>query len=308
MMIAAVEAGGTKFVLGLAQADDDGDAPRLLYRESIPTAKPEETIGRAADLLKAAGARFGRPEALGIGCFGPVELREGHAAWGHVTSTPKPGWKGADVAGPLGAALSLRAAFDTDVNAAAAGEGRWGAGRGLSDFIYVTVGTGIGGGIVSGGRLVHGASHPELGHFKPAKLADDAYAGYCPYHGDCFEGLASGPAIEARWGSRGEDLPDAHPAWEMEAAYLARAFAAFACILAPERIILGGGVGMKKGLAERVSILVKEELKAYLGWLDEAASRRAFVVRPALGSDAGLLGAAALAIGEGDPRPPGRQD
>jgi len=305
LIVAAIEAGGTKFVLGLAKSDDEGSSPpELLFRETIPTTYPDETIGRSADILKAAGARFGKPEALGIGCFGPVELREGHAAWGHVTSTPKPGWRGADVAGPLGAALGLEAVFDTDVNAAAAGEGRWGAGRGLADFIYVTVGTGIGGGIVSGGRLVHGTAHPELGHFKPAKLADDGYAGYCPYHGDCFEGLASGPAIGARWGRRGEDLPATHPAWEMEAAYLARAFAAFACILAPERIILGGGVGMKAGLAERVSTLVTEELKGYLGWLDEASSRQAFVVRPVLGANAGLLGAAALAVeGYGRPKP-----
>ncbi|HUX42744.1 MAG TPA: ROK family protein [Rectinemataceae bacterium] len=299
MIVAAIEAGGTKFVLGLAKTDDAGLAlPELLFRESIATTTPEETIDRSAKVLAAAGKRFGAPEALGIGCFGPVELRKDHFDWGHVTSTPKPLWRDADVATPLGEALGLKAAFDTDVNAAALGEGRWGAGRGLSDFIYVTVGTGIGGGVVSGGSIVHGSSHPELGHFKPARVEGDGYSGYCPYHGACLEGLASGPAIGARWGKRAEELPEGHPAWRMEAAYLARAFAAFACILSPQRIILGGGVGMRPGLAEEVAELVGIELKGYLGWLSEQSARKAFVVRPELGADAGLLGAVALAIGK----------
>ncbi len=299
MIVAAVEAGGTKFVLGLAKTDEAGlSPPELLFRESIATTTPAETIGRSAEILTSAGKRFGVPEALGIGCFGPVELREGHDDWGHVTSTPKPLWRDADVAGPLGEALGLEAAFDTDVNAAALGEGRWGAGRGFSDFIYVTVGTGIGGGVISGGRIVHGAAHPELGHFKPARVEGDDYAGYCPYHGACLEGLASGPAIGARWGRRAEELPGDHPAWPMEAAYLARAFAALSCILSPQRIILGGGVGMRPGLAEEVAELVGIELNGYLGWLKEPSARKAFVVRPELGADAGLLGAVALAIGK----------
>ncbi len=297
MIVAAIEAGGTKFVLGLARTDATGlSLPELVFREAIPTTTPEETIGRASEILMAAGKRLGRPEALGIGCFGPVELRKDHPDWGHVTSTPKRLWRNADVAGPLGAALGLEAAFDTDVNAAAAGEGRWGAGRGLSDFIYITVGTGIGGGVVSGGSLIHGAAHPELGHFKPARVEDDAYAGFCPYHGACLEGLASGPAIGARWGCRAEELPEGHRAWDMEAAYLARAFAGFACILSPQRIIMGGGVGMRPGLSERVSDLVGTELNGYLGWLADPGARRRFVVRPELGADAGLLGAVALAL------------
>lgn len=298
MIVAAVEAGGTKFVLGLAKTDDGGQKrPELLYRESIPTGDPAETIGRSAELLLAAGRRLGRPEALGIGCFGPVELDRRSPLWGRVTSTPKPGWEGAAVARPLGEALGLEAAFDTDVNAAAAGEGRWGAGRGLDDFIYLTVGTGIGGGVVSGGRLVHGASHPELGHLKPARVEGDSFPGSCPYHGPCLEGLASGPALAARWGRRAEELPEDHPAWELEAAYLARAFASFACALSPRRVILGGGVGLRPGLAERAAELLGEELMGYLGYLEKAEARATFVVRPELGADAGLLGAAALALG-----------
>ncbi|MEI6874746.1 MAG: ROK family protein, partial [Spirochaetota bacterium] len=191
MIVAGVEAGGTKFVLGLFRISGTGaELPELLWRESIPTLVPEDTLGKAVGLIAEAGKSWGRPEALGIGCFGPVELREGNPAWGRVTSTPKPGWRGADVAGILGRGLGLKAAFDTDVNAAAAGEWRWGAGRGLQDFIYVTIGTGIGGGVVSGGRLVHGAAHPELGHIRIAREASDSYAGHCPYHGPCLEGLA----------------------------------------------------------------------------------------------------------------------
>lgn len=298
MIVAAVEAGGTKFVLGLAKTDDAGRTrPELVYRDAIPTSTPEKTIVLAAERLEDAARRFGRPEALGIGCFGPVELRHDHPEWGRVTSTPKPGWRGAAVAAPLGDALGLKAVFDTDVNAAAAGEGLWGAGRGLTDFVYLTVGTGIGGGVVANGALIHGAAHTELGHIKLAREADDAFEGTCPYHSDCLEGLASGPAIAARWGRKAEELPADHPAWRLEASYLARAFATFACTLAPERIILGGGVGMRPGLAERVADLLGAELNGYLGWLEDAETRATFVVRPELGADAGLLGAVALAIG-----------
>ncbi len=299
MIIAAIEAGGTKFVLGLFEVQESASAlPRILWRESLPTTMPTETLGKEAALILEAGKRLGRPERMGIGCFGPVELRPGHPDWGKVTTTPKPGWQGADVAGVLGAALGLKAAFDTDVNAAAAGEHRWGAGRGLSDFIYMTVGTGIGGGVVSNGALVHGSAHPELGHVKIAKEATDSYAGHCPYHGACVEGLASGPAIAARWGMRAEELPDGHPAWELEATYLARAFAAYTCVLAPARIILGGGVGMRPGMAERVSELLGKELAGYFGYLSDPTALAEFIKRPELGANAGLLGAGALALHE----------
>jgi fructokinase len=297
MIVAAVEAGGTKFVLGLIDVPDDGRSkPGILWRESIPTTSPAETLSKAGDLILRAGRSHGRPERMGIGCFGPVELRPGHADWGHVTSTPKPGWRGVDVAGPLGSALGLKAAFDTDVNAAAAGEQRWGAGRGLSDFIYMTIGTGIGGGVVSGGALVHGAAHPELGHVRIAKEASDSYAGHCPFHGPCFEGLACGPALAARWGKSGEELGEGHPAWELEATYLARAFAAYTCVLAPERILMGGGIGLRPGLAERVAVLLGKELAGYFGYLDSPEALASFVRRPELGGEAGLFGAAALAL------------
>ncbi|MEI6386171.1 MAG: ROK family protein [Spirochaetota bacterium] len=295
MTIAAVEAGGTKFVLGLLRSE--GNHPEILWRDSILTTEPIETLGRAAALLAEAAESHGRIEGLGIGCFGPIELRPDHPAWGRVTSTPKALWQGADVAGVLGRRLGLKAAFDTDVNAAAAGEGRWGAGRGLSDFIYLTVGTGIGGGIVSGGRLVHGTAHPELGHSRIAREEGDGFAGVCPYHGDCVEGLASGPAIALRWGKPAWELPPDHPAWELEAHYLARAMAAWVCAFTPRRILMGGGVGMRPGLAERVQELLEAELAGYFGYLVEGGIREGFVRRPELGDNAGLFGAAALALG-----------
>ncbi|MBL8966419.1 MAG: ROK family protein [Spirochaetaceae bacterium] len=296
-MIAAIEAGGTKFVCGLLKADcTDYSAPTILARTSIPTTTPAETLAAVAAFFAAESRERGGVDIAGVGCFGPVDLHPASPGWGRITSTPKPGWSGADVAGTLRDALGVPLAFDTDVNAAAYGEFLWGAARGLKNFIYLTVGTGIGGGVFSGGDLVHGLSHPELGHVKLARLPEDAYEGGCPYHKDCLEGLASGPAIEKRWGRPGMELPPGHPAWELEARYLARAVAAYALVLSPERVLLGGGVGMRPGLAERVSVLAGEELAGYLPPLTDPERLSGYVRRPALGADAGLIGAAALAL------------
>jgi fructokinase len=297
MIIAALEAGGTKFVCGLFESDSGGyGKPILLARESLPTTSPAETLAAARDFFARAGAEHGEPDCMGIGCFGPVDLKPTSPTWGSVTSTPKPGWRNAAVAGYFRAAMGVPVAFDTDVNAAAYGEFLWGAARGLKDFIYVTVGTGIGGGVFSGGSLVHGLAHPELGHVKIAREARDAFPGRCPYHRDCLEGLAAGPAIADRWKAPPESLPPEHPAWELEASYLARAFAAYAFVLSPERILLGGGVGLRPGLAERVAALVGEELAGYITALSEPERLAAFVVRPGLGTEAGLLGSAAIAL------------
>jgi len=225
-----------------------------------------------------------------------VDLRPGSPSYGSITATPKPGWRNTDIVGYFGRELELRAAFDTDVNAAAYGEYLWGAARGAKDFIYLTVGTGIGGGVFSNGLLVHGLGHPELGHVKIRREDGDSYEGACPFHRDCLEGMASGPAIAARWGTRAEDLGPDHPAWELEARYLAKALACYALVLSPELILLGGGVGLRPGLAERVSALVGEELAGYVPPLAEPKRLRAFVARPSLGQDAGLYGAAALAL------------
>jgi len=298
MTIAAIEAGGTKFVCGLLEADPGARAarPLILERASIPTSTPADTLAAVRDFLAAAAERHGAPECLGIGCFGPAGVRPGSPTWGRVTATPKPGWRNADVAGFFQAAFGVPVAFDTDVNAAAFGESRWGAAQGLGDFVYLTVGTGIGGGVFSGGALVHGLSHPELGHLKVARESGDDFAGRCPFHRDCLEGLASGPAVGERWRARPEELPEGHPAWELEARYLARAIAAYTLVLSPERVLLGGGIGMRPGIVERVAALLGEELAGYVP--DLAAPERVarYVARPALGADAGLVGAAGLAL------------
>lgn len=297
MIIGSIEAGGTKFVCGLLEADCGNSArPVLLARASIPTTSPEKTLAGARDFLLSEQSTHGTPDCVGIGCFGPVDLKPTSRTWGYVTSTPKPGWQNADIAGFFRSALGVPVAFDTDVNAAAYGEFLWGAARGLKDFIYLTVGTGIGGGVFAGGSLVHGLSHPELGHVKVARDPSDAFPGRCPYHRDCLEGLASGPAVAERWNARPEELPDSHPAWELEARYLARALAAYTFVLSPERILVGGGIGMRPGIVERVATLLGEELAGYVPALASPERLASYVNRPALGADAGLVGAAALAL------------
>ena len=207
----AIEAGGAKFVCGV------GTGPEDLQSVRIPTTSPAETVAAAVAWLRQYEVR-----AVGIGSFGPVDLDHESATFGHITRTPKAGWRNYDLAGAVRRALGVRVGFNTDVNAAALAESRWGAGRGVADFLYVTVGSGIGGGAFVSGRLLHGATHPEMGHIRiPHDWVRDPYAGACPFHGDCLEGLASGPAIEGRWRRAAADLPDDHPAWELEAHYLA---------------------------------------------------------------------------------------
>src|SRR5690348_15145480 len=234
-MFGAIEAGGTKFVCGV------GTGPADLTTTQIPTTSPEATMEAAIAFLRERSG--GRLEAVGIASFGPVDLRCGSATYGYVTSTPKPGWQNFDLAGTVARAFGVPVGFDTDVNAAALGEARWGAAQGLSDFLYLTVGTGIGGGAVVHGRVVHGLAHPEMGHIRiPHDLVKDSFPGCCPYHGDCLEGLASGPAIGARWGCPAETLAPEHPAWALEAHYLALALNNWMSVLSPQRIVMGGGV------------------------------------------------------------------
>jgi fructokinase len=282
-----IEAGGTKWQCAVGSGPDD-----LRATETIPTTTPAETIGRTVAFLE----REGPVSAVGIGCFGPVDLDPASARWGHVTTTPKPGWAGADVGGEVKRRLSVPVAFDTDVNAAALGEHRWGAARDLDTFCYVTVGTGIGGGGMAGGRLLHGLLHPEIGHLRvPHDRASDPFPGICPYHGDCWEGLASGPAIEARWGRSPEDLAGDEAVWALEAHYVALGLVSLISVLSPQRVVLGGGVGSAPGLLPLVRAAVAELLG---GYLDVPALREGiadYVVPPALGSRSGVLGAIALA-------------
>jgi len=272
----AIEAGGTKFVCGIGTGRDD------LVTTHIPTTSPDATVAAAVAWLRERSG--GRLSAVGIGSFGPVDLIRGS-----ITSTPKTAWRNYDLAGAVAKGLNVPVRFDTDVNAAVLGEARWGAARGVSNCLYLTIGTGIGGGAIIGGQIVHGLTHPEMGHVRiPHDAADDPYAGACPYHGDCLEGLASGPAIEGRWKTPGCDLPADHPAWALEARYLAFGIANFVCTLSPEKILMGGGVMRQGQLYEMVRGEVERILAGYVERLPEIGP-------PELGEFAGVLGALALA-------------
>lgn len=286
--IALIEAGGTKFIVGVS------DATRQIHaRTRIDTTRPEETILAAIDWLRQQGSDYA---AIGIASFGPLDLDPASPGWGQITRTTKPHWSDADVAGPLGRAFNCPVAIDTDVNGAALAEWMWGAGRGTDASLYLTIGTGVGGGAVVCGRLIHGVSHPEMGHIRmPRHPADRDFAGICPFHGDCLEGLASGPAIKARWGMSLSELPTDHAAHAMIAWYLAQAATTFQAILEPARIILGGGVMETAGLLDHIRA---EATKASAGYFTGVAEE--IIVSPALGDHTGLLGALALTLVEGN--------
>ena len=295
-LLAALEAGGTKFVCGVGTGPDD------LQTTRFPTGEPTATLAAANAFFAEQKAERGEIAALGIGTFGPADIDPKSPKFGHILKTPKPGWEATDLLGELLSELGdLPAAFDTDVNAAAWGERRWGAAQGLDDFIYLTVGTGIGGGVVSGGRLLHGTSHPEIGHLRiPRHRTDLNFEGTCPFHGDCLEGLAAGPALEKRWGQNPKSLAADHPAWDLEARYLADALLNLALTLAPQRIILGGGVMDQP----QVFPLLRKHFLTRLGGYREIPQIEQFIVPPGLGSRAGVVGALALAMDaiEADPR------
>jgi fructokinase len=284
-----IEAGGTKFVCGV------GTGPQDLATASFSTLSPPATVESVAGFFQGAQLK-----AVGIGSFGPVDLNPDSPTFGYITSTPKQGWRQFDLAGAVARALGAPVKIDTDVNAAAVGEARWGAARGLSDFLYLTVGTGIGGGAVANGAVVHGLTHPEMGHIRiPHDLSRDPYPGGCPFHGDCLEGLASGPAIEARWGKPAQELPADHPAWALEARYIGLGLANWVCTLSPRRIIIGGGVFQQAQLFPLVRAELGRILNGYVqarALLDEMDT---YVVPPGLGSRSGVLGALALAADAG---------
>ena len=272
-LFGAIEAGGTKFLCGV------GTGPEDLRIIRIPTASPAATVAEAVAFFLHQGPL----DAVGVGSFGPVDLRTGH-----ITSTPKQGWRNYDLAGAVRNALNVPVGFDTDVNAAALGEARWGAAQGCPDFLYLTVGTGIGGGAMVNGRLVHGFLHPEMGHIRvPHDRGRDPFPGCCPYHGDCLEGLASGPALDARWGCPAETLAPGHPAWALEAEYLALALNNWTCVLSPRRVVLGGGVMQHPRLLERTAAELARLLNGYMP--------AAELVPPLLGSNSGVLGGLVLA-------------
>jgi fructokinase len=287
MSYGGIEAGGTKWVCAVS----DG-AAALRETETFPTTTPDETISRAARFFRSDESLQG----LGVGSFGPIDINPSSPTWGHITTTPKAGWAGTDLVSALATELGVPVAFDTDVNAAAFGEWCWGAAVGLETFCYITIGTGIGGGVLANGRLLHGLVHPEFGHMRiPHDRARDPFDGACPYHGDCFEGLASGGAIHKRWGRPGEDLSD-HAVWDLEAEYLALGLTNVIYTLSPQRVILGGGVSTHPNLLP----LVRQRLPKLLGgYLDAPELTEVaidgYVVAPGLGDRAGVIGAVELA-------------
>lgn len=289
-LIGGIEAGGTKFVCAVGTGPDD-----IRAETRFPTTTPDETLGRALDFFRGQQEEHGELAAVGVASFGPVDPDPHSEKWGYITTTPKPRWADTDVAGAIKDALSAPVGFDTDVNGAALGERRWGAAQGLDTFIYLTIGTGIGGGAMVNGRLLHGLVHPEMGHIAlPHDWEQDPYEGKCPYHGDCLEGMAAGPAIAERWDEKGQNLPADHPAWELEAHYLALALRTFICTLSPQRIIMGGGVMEQPQLFPLVRQKTLEYLNGYVQHPAILENIESFIAPPGLGGKAGVLGAIAL--------------
>jgi len=277
--VGAVEAGGTKIVCAVGSSPDD------LVETRFPTSDPESTIAQIGEFF----AGHDDLAAIGIGTFGPAGVDpENSATFGRILNTPKPDWKNADLVSPLRDRFRVPIHFDTDVNAAALGEGRWGAAQGLRNFIYITIGTGIGGGAIVDGKIIHGMLHPEIGHLKlPRDPQRDPFTGCCPFHSDCLEGLAAGPAIAQRWGKPATELGSDHEAWELEAYYLALALTNLTLTLSPQMIILGGGVMEQQQLFPMIREGLAQQINGYLDVPE--------VVPPALGNRAGILGAVALA-------------
>jgi len=284
----AIEAGGTKFVCAV------GSDPDNLAITQLPTTSPEITMADALNFLRERSD--GKLQAIGIGSFGPVDLSPSSPTFGHITSTPKLAWQNFNVVGAVRTVFDVPIGFDTDVNAAALGEARWGAAQSVSDFMYLTVGTGIGGGAIVNGQVVHGLVHPEMGHIRiPRDPVRDPYRGGCPFHGDCLEGLASGPSMEERWGMPAHMLPADHPAWALEAHYLALGLANWVCTLSPKRIVLGGGVMQQQWLIPLVRSELVRLLNGYVRSSELIERLDEYVVPAKLANRAGIVGAFALA-------------
>jgi fructokinase len=280
-----VETGGTGCVCAVGAGPGEIEAI-----ERFATDEPRRTVAAIVAFFE----RHGRPQAIGVAGFGPIELDPASASWGTLGATPKPGWTGWPLGPALRDALGVTVVVETDVGAAALAERRWGAGQGCDSLCYLTVGTGIGAGLVLDGAPVHGLMHPEVGHIRiPHDRARDPFDGVCPFHGDCWEGLAAGPAIAERWGTAADRLPDDHPAWELEAEYLALGILAIVLIASPQRVIAGGGVIQRAGLLERVRARLPELLAGYPPGPHITADP-GYLVAPALGDEAGVLGAIAL--------------
>jgi fructokinase len=284
---AGVELGGTKCVAILARGPSD-----IIARETVLTTSPEETLGALEQIL--SGWRGEALTGLGIASFGPLDLDLRSKGFGRITSTPKLAWRDTHVCERLQRAVGVVATLDTDVNGAALAEIRWGAGQGFDDFAYVTVGTGVGVGLIVNGEPTRGFAHCELGHIRVHRLPWDEFPGSCPYHGDCVEGLAAGPSLKARVGADGVSaITVDNPLWESVAWALAQLCQAIVCAAAPRAIAIGGGViENRPHLLDRIEDLLVESLNGYV----QLPTGRPYVRAPALGRDAGPLGAIALAM------------
>ncbi|MBV9102407.1 MAG: ROK family protein [Candidatus Eremiobacteraeota bacterium] len=287
-MLGGIEGGGTKFVCGFGTGPDD------LTTAEFPTSTPDITLANVLAFFKANTAAS--LSAVGIGSFGPVDLDPASPSYGHITSTPKAGWEDYNVVSAIEDALGVPAALDTDVNVALLGEARWGAARGLSDAVYLTIGTGVGGAALVHGKVVHGLLHPEIGHLHlPHDRLRDPFPGRCPYHADCLEGLAAGPAMQARWGAPAGTLPADHPAWELEAHYLALALVNLTVTLSPRRILLGGGVMQQSHLFPLVRAEFSRLLNNYIRRRELTEDLDQYIQPPQLRGRAGVLGGLVLA-------------
>ena len=286
----ALEAGGTKMVCAIG--DENGN---ILERISIPTRTPAETMGPMIDFFRGKGIR-----ALGIGCFGPVDLKKGSRTYGYITSTPKLAWQNYPIVADFAKALGVPVGFDTDVNAAALGEATWGCTRDVENSIYITVGTGVGVGVIIGGKPYHGMLHPEGGHILLARHPDDPMVGSgCPFHENCLEGLAAGPSLEKRWGIKGAELTGRKEVWQLEAYYIGQAIVDYMMVLSPERIILGGGVTHQECLLPMVRREVARQLGGYLR-CRELEDLDSYIVPVSLNDTQGVMGAVKLAMEEAE--------
>lgn len=283
----AVETGGTTCVCAIGQGPTD-----VQKSVRIPTTTPAETLSQIIDFFRQTCPKI---STLGVGTFGPVDLSPSSSTFGHLLQTPKREWSHIDLKGQLQQALRVPVVLDTDVNVAARAEYHMGAAQSVDTFLYLTVGTGIGGSLMVEGKGLRGLLHPEMGHIHVPRASNDTFQGACPYHGTCLEGLASAPAIEARWGITPNKLPDDHAAWPMQAYYLAQACASFVYTFSPERIILGGGVMQRQSLFPMIRNRFRDLFSTYLTLPELTQNVGRYIVPPALGNHAGIRGALALA-------------
>jgi fructokinase len=286
-----IEAGGTKFVCVVA-----GGPGQIVDEIRFRTTTPEETLGRAIQFFRPF-ISSGQVHTIGVGCFGPLDVTPESSTYGYITATPKPGWSNTNVLGILRGAFDAKIAFDTDVNAAALGEYMWGVSKGCDPSLYLTIGTGIGGGYIKDGKSLVGMFSLEMGHLRiPHSRELDPFVGSCPFHEDCFEGLASGPAIERRLGMPGARVPENDPFWNLEAEYIASALVNYILTLSPKKIVIGGGVMQREFLFPKVRWRVREMLNGYVASKSVMEHIEDYIVPPGLGNQSGSLGAVALAM------------